>query len=164
MTALDLEQLRESFTQELSLYFRTDGSNYEYAVAAFDRAIDAATLPSCRVCGCTDEIACDDGCEWVEPDLCSACVEDVEPEAERDASSSFWADWSSKRYLKDAARNWGPPSPVCGDVAPTPDAECSRPPGHAGRHMASVDDYRVVAAWPGWHAVKLIDLHEVIDR
>lgn len=31
----------------------------------------------CRVCGCTEYNACetDDGpCDWVEPDLCSACV------------------------------------------------------------------------------------------
>jgi ASCH domain len=28
----------------------------------------------CRVCGCTDEWGCDEGCEWVELDLCSACV------------------------------------------------------------------------------------------
>lgn len=29
--------------------------------------------PTCRVCGCTDEQACDGGCTWVEPDLCSSC-------------------------------------------------------------------------------------------
>lgn len=45
-----------------------------------------AVLPWCRVCGCTDDIACDEGCSWVEPDLCSACVTrgsgpGVEPEA-----------------------------------------------------------------------------------
>jgi len=28
----------------------------------------------CRVCGCTNEHACEGGCSWVEPDLCSACV------------------------------------------------------------------------------------------
>lgn len=28
----------------------------------------------CRVCGCTDDYACDGGCEWVDADLCSACV------------------------------------------------------------------------------------------
>lgn len=33
----------------------------------------------CRVCGCTDDHACEGGCSWVEEDLCSACVgkEDV---------------------------------------------------------------------------------------
>lgn len=29
----------------------------------------------CRVCGCTEDNACDGGCEWVEPNLCSACAE-----------------------------------------------------------------------------------------
>jgi hypothetical protein len=36
----------------------------------------------CRVCGCTDEDACVDlagqSCHWVEADLCSACVGEVE--------------------------------------------------------------------------------------
>lgn len=31
--------------------------------------------PACRVCGCTEDRACPGGCWWVEPDLCSACVE-----------------------------------------------------------------------------------------
>lgn len=31
--------------------------------------------PTCRACGCTDNTACEDGCYWVEPDLCSSCVE-----------------------------------------------------------------------------------------
>lgn len=35
-------------------------------------------LRICRGCGCWEEAACDGGCEWVEPDLCSRCV----PEAE----------------------------------------------------------------------------------
>lgn len=29
---------------------------------------------ACRVCGCTDEDACEGGCHWDQPDLCSACV------------------------------------------------------------------------------------------
>jgi hypothetical protein len=27
----------------------------------------------CRLCGCCDEWACEGGCHWVEPDLCSNC-------------------------------------------------------------------------------------------
>ncbi len=27
----------------------------------------------CRMCGCTQDNACEDGCYWVEPDLCSHC-------------------------------------------------------------------------------------------
>jgi hypothetical protein len=30
--------------------------------------------PRCRVCGCTNDHACAEGCSWVEPDLCSQCV------------------------------------------------------------------------------------------
>ncbi|MEN6583031.1 MAG: hypothetical protein ABFD54_11325 [Armatimonadota bacterium] len=32
-------------------------------------------MPTCRECGCTDDHACDGGCSWVEPNLCSACAE-----------------------------------------------------------------------------------------
>lgn len=28
----------------------------------------------CRVCGCTHDQGCPEGCSWVAPDLCSACV------------------------------------------------------------------------------------------
>jgi hypothetical protein len=28
---------------------------------------------ACRVCGCADDRACEQGCWWVEADLCSAC-------------------------------------------------------------------------------------------
>jgi len=28
----------------------------------------------CRVCGCSDNNACAEGCSWVESDLCSTCV------------------------------------------------------------------------------------------
>ena len=31
-------------------------------------------IQQCRVCGCTDNHACEMGCAWVEVDLCSACV------------------------------------------------------------------------------------------
>lgn len=37
-------------------------------VQAFDARV-------CRVCGCNDGRACAGGCTWVEPDLCSACVD-----------------------------------------------------------------------------------------
>tara|TARA_R110002049_G_scaffold60182_8_gene162021 strand:- start:329 stop:643 length:315 start_codon:yes stop_codon:yes gene_type:complete len=31
------------------------------------------TSQTCKVCGCTWDNACDGGCHWVEPDLCSRC-------------------------------------------------------------------------------------------
>ena len=27
----------------------------------------------CRVCGCTNSVACEGGCHWIEEDLCSSC-------------------------------------------------------------------------------------------
>ena len=32
------------------------------------------TVRRCRVCGCTDDQACEGGCYWVEDDLCSSCA------------------------------------------------------------------------------------------
>jgi hypothetical protein len=32
----------------------------------------------CRVCGCTEDNACEGGCYWVEEDLCSKCAEKME--------------------------------------------------------------------------------------
>lgn len=31
----------------------------------------------CRVCGCTHDRACDNGCTWVTNDLCSTCAEAI---------------------------------------------------------------------------------------
>lgn len=36
---------------------------------------EQAAARRCRVCGCTDLLGCQDGCSWVEEDLCSACAE-----------------------------------------------------------------------------------------
>ena len=30
--------------------------------------------PICRVCGCSEAAACEGGCAWARPDLCTACV------------------------------------------------------------------------------------------
>lgn len=30
----------------------------------------------CRVCNCTDDVACMSACWWVEEDLCSSCADD----------------------------------------------------------------------------------------
>lgn len=40
--------------------------------------VDDDPVPACRVCGCTEDQACDGGCHWVDDpqmgDLCSRCV------------------------------------------------------------------------------------------
>jgi hypothetical protein len=37
-----------------------------------ERSVSVARR-ACRVCGCTDDHACEGGCSWVEIDLCSRC-------------------------------------------------------------------------------------------
>lgn len=45
-------------------------------IAAALEAIEERSRPRrCRVCGCTDEFGCPEGCWWVEEDLCSSCAE-----------------------------------------------------------------------------------------
>lgn len=47
-----------------------------HALAWLIRLVDRAYgLPACRECGCTEHAACDDGCWWIEPDLCSTCAD-----------------------------------------------------------------------------------------
>jgi hypothetical protein len=36
-------------------------------------AMDEDDVRQCRGCGCTDDDACEGGCEWVDEDLCSRC-------------------------------------------------------------------------------------------
>jgi hypothetical protein len=41
----------------------------------FDPGFDVTVKrQACRECGCTEELACPEGCYWVEDDLCSACA------------------------------------------------------------------------------------------
>jgi ParB/RepB/Spo0J family partition protein len=36
---------------------------------------EASALQMCRQCGCTDDYGCEEGCSWVEEDLCSVCAD-----------------------------------------------------------------------------------------
>ena len=45
-----------------------------------DEDDDEFDVPTCRVCGCTDDEACEGGCSWVEDpegigELCSTCAD-----------------------------------------------------------------------------------------
>jgi hypothetical protein len=35
----------------------------------------------CRTCGCSHEDPCEDGCGWLEPDLCTGCGDRQDPPA-----------------------------------------------------------------------------------
>lgn len=36
--------------------------------------------PVCRVCRCSEQDACDEGCGWADDDLCTACVKQSAPD------------------------------------------------------------------------------------
>jgi transcriptional regulator with XRE-family HTH domain len=57
-------------------------------------AMAACYGPFCRVCGCTDEAACEGGCYWIEPDLCSACAvaEGIPPDE---------PEWRKRQRVRD---------------------------------------------------------------
>ena len=68
-------------------------------------------IARCRVCGCTDEQACDGGCWWVKDprgmgDLCSTCLPDAEAPAQLErlrAEVDRIADWVYRHTLHDWA-------------------------------------------------------------
>ncbi len=50
---------------------------HERAVLA-DRGIKLGDETPCRECGCSDSLACPQGCGWAQPDLCSVCAAEVD--------------------------------------------------------------------------------------
>ncbi len=40
---------------------------------------EAAPEQTCLICGCTDSKACEGGCYWILPGICSKCVTDKVP-------------------------------------------------------------------------------------
>lgn len=61
-----------------------DGSHPLYTQPAVAASDDKKKQDACRVCGCTEDNACEGGCYWVEPDLCSQCAEAVDGEDDAD--------------------------------------------------------------------------------
>ncbi len=49
----------------------------QYSVISSQSSEEEEPARACRVCGCTDEHGCENGCFWVEDDLCSNCVVSV---------------------------------------------------------------------------------------
>lgn len=42
-------------------------------LAVLAKKLGARLPTTCRMCGCTTDRACDGGCSWVAPALCSSC-------------------------------------------------------------------------------------------
>lgn len=64
-----LQQKRPALVDDWVTVLVEDGSEDVFITGAWSET------QLCRVCGCSDDLACDEGCEWVEDDLCSACVD-----------------------------------------------------------------------------------------
>jgi hypothetical protein len=64
---------------------RTRYQAHERALLA-DQGIDLSDEPPCRECGCSDSLACPQGCGWTQPDLCSACADELEASPTRSTS------------------------------------------------------------------------------
>ena len=49
--------------------------NFAPDVIDYSDGLDLAAIDirTCRVCGCTDNSGCIEGCSWIGPDLCSRC-------------------------------------------------------------------------------------------
>lgn len=84
-----LDKLIKMVATECAIYCRevaqTDemvGEDYSegarqscYKIAAiFGIDLNAIGITACEQCGCTDDNACQGGCSWVRPGLCSACA------------------------------------------------------------------------------------------
>lgn len=53
------------------------GAMVAMAIAVAIGVVKRTAVRACRLCGCTDDRARDEGCSWVGPDLCSACDEAI---------------------------------------------------------------------------------------
>jgi hypothetical protein len=58
-----------------------DGESWEEAKARSQAELGARSFRRCRVCGCSELDACEDGCGWAAEDLCTACIEKTEEPA-----------------------------------------------------------------------------------
>lgn len=64
----------------------------------------------CRTCGCTDAMGCDEGCSWVDEDLCSSCRE---PGPVDDGSATF--DPGQVKVVK-VGKKWEVRCADCGEA------------------------------------------------
>ncbi len=77
----------------------------------------------CRICGCTENDACEGGCYWVENDLCSKCAEKMKnEEKEVPIKSDETAVAKMQREIKEAKNKVVPVKPIVTFLI----AECER--------------------------------------
>lgn len=94
--------------QGLGYYPSMNASADAAARREYARLSDART---CRTCGCTDQWACEGGCEWIEEDLCSTCDPSVVSLINRvscvsadNGTSSVWIELTDDGYVRMTVR------------------------------------------------------------
>jgi hypothetical protein len=60
----------------------------------------------CRVCGCTDDHACEGGCRWTEAELCSKCAELIEEEANEAEDNLTEAETVKEKTEEPESKEW----------------------------------------------------------
>jgi ParB/RepB/Spo0J family partition protein len=75
-------------------YVLGQNAKFEPDPNAYDNDWEDEEERACRVCGCTDDYACDEGCEWVEDDLCSQC-------AKKEGETEFGPDGLPVQFFCD---------------------------------------------------------------
>lgn len=69
IAAGDEQHCVESLSKWLTNHPVTPYSDDDLKSGGHPRILEV--LWTCRICGCTDNIGCERGCAWLEPDLCS---------------------------------------------------------------------------------------------
>lgn len=86
---LDAQMVNLAIAGELLVYVTDEGMQFALSPKGSRSAQESiAPLfammypPTCRVCGCTEDLACPGGCAWIsmDPPTCSSCAPDTTPE------------------------------------------------------------------------------------
>ncbi|RJX17688.1 MAG: hypothetical protein C4575_12655 [Desulforudis sp.] len=86
----EIQELEEKLNEVFAAWATKHGylptfckiDNVEWVEVATLRHTPLVANATCRVCGCTDDLACPGGCYWVEQNLCSRCAEEMEMAAQ----------------------------------------------------------------------------------
>jgi hypothetical protein len=71
------ESVDEGIVSETRLMEQLTAAGFDPAAVVRQLAPLVLGIAVCRMCGCTDVYGCDEGCYWIEDNLCSACVAEV---------------------------------------------------------------------------------------
>ncbi len=107
----------------------------ETALLEVEELLGRVDGPACRICGCTMHMACEDGCAWIEADLCSACDPALDVDS---AGPSRYFTVSDGPLARDPDNGRAGPSSQCPRVLEG-GWLCVRAVGHEGPCVRAID-------------------------